>query len=238
MSNNPRAVGRHSPPHITQKWGFGLAPEKPDIRARRCRAADHILQRLESTSFTDTSADMAAISEIKGLFNRAHRQDQWDWFIVWAQLGRVPSWLAMSIARDLTAWRKAIKEGEHEKAGEIAGELRSAGIARFIQCYLEGRTDWKGGVIYILSTRSSPELLKIGYTTRDPVRRASEINSATGVLEPFGVRAAWSVKEAAITEGEIHALLSEWRVRQDREFFAMDYRDAFKIIATHIRGKN
>ena len=36
------------------------------------------------------------------------------------------------------------------------------------------------GIVYALGTREAPDMLKVGMTTRDPVQRVKEINSATG----------------------------------------------------------
>ncbi len=84
--------------------------------------------------------------------------------------------------------------------------------------------------IYVLSTRESRDILKIGFTTRSVVDRVTEINSATGVLIPFGVRAVWRVKNAHGCEKELHELFAENRIRNDREFFKLDFRDAFNRI--------
>ncbi len=52
---------------------------------------------------------------------------------------------------------------------------------------------------------------------------------------PFGVRAVWSVKDAHRIETIIHEKLSEYRIRKDREFFAMNYREAFRSINNILR---
>ena len=88
--------------------------------------------------------------------------------------------------------------------------------------------------IYILSTRANPDILKIGFTTRSVVERVHEINSATGVLVPFGVRAVWRVKNAQDCEKKIHNLFSENRIRNDREFFKLEFRDAFSRINRYL----
>jgi hypothetical protein len=57
-----------------------------------------------------------------------------------------------------------------------------------------------------------------------------EINSATGIFEPYGVRAVWIVLKAPLVEKAVHDALTEYRVRGDREFFELNYVTAFKII--------
>lgn len=72
----------------------------------------------------------------------------------------------------------------------------------------------------------SIDVLKIGMTTRDVVVRAREINSATGVLYPLGVRKVFKVHDAHSAEKAIHKALAEYRIRDDREFFKIGFQDA------------
>ncbi|WP_328872243.1 GIY-YIG nuclease family protein [Streptomyces sp. NBC_00287] len=119
--------------------------------------------------------------------------------------------------------------------------LRAAGMPERLRDFVSGSpTPLDGrGFVYVLSTREAPEMLKIGYTDRDPLTRAKEINSATGVIIPWGVRGAWTVAQARRVEAEVHALLADYRVRSDREFFHMPFAEAARIIeqyATAARG--
>ena len=91
--------------------------------------------------------------------------------------------------------------------------------------------------MYILSSRENPKFLKIGYTERRVEDRVKEINSGTGVMTPFGVRAVWSVEKASEMEMLIHKELDKFRIRQDREFFNIDYFDAVAIINKLIAEK-
>ena len=92
--------------------------------------------------------------------------------------------------------------------------------------------------INILSTREQPHFLKIGVTTRSVEQRVKEINSATGVVIPFGVRAVWPVRNPEQIEREIHELLSPYRVRVDREFFQINYQGACRKILDFIKAKD
>jgi hypothetical protein len=82
------------------------------------------------------------------------------------------------------------------------------------------------GWVYILSTREIPDLLKIGMTTRTVEERVREINRATGVVIPFGVRACWRVKSPSTAERMLHQEFDGQRVRSDREFFRIDFFQA------------
>jgi hypothetical protein len=74
------------------------------------------------------------------------------------------------------------------------------------------------------------DLLKIGMTRRTVEDRVREINAATGVAIPFGVRCCWRVKEPSAAERLIHAALADYRVRSDREFFRLDFHEAKRRI--------
>jgi hypothetical protein len=219
---------------IHQKWGFGMAPVKPGIQRQRDLAATTVLSVLEAdcslrSSLTD---DM---SEVKGLFTRSYKQDQWDWFTVWTQLGRPGRKRCRSISSDLGELRRAVLDHDADRAGPARGRLRQAGTAALLRGFLEpwpsGRPVAPGtGFVYILSTRTSPHLLKIGYTERTVEQRLKEINSATGVAEPYGARAVWTVQNAPEMEKAVHKALAGYRVRPDREFFELPYGTAFVAI--------
>lgn len=65
---------------IYQKWGFGMASPKPETQASRQRAAERLMAFLDVDTRDDGLLD--ALSEMKGLFSRIARQDQWDWFSI------------------------------------------------------------------------------------------------------------------------------------------------------------
>ena len=91
------------------------------------------------------------------------------------------------------------------------------------------------GWIYILSTRESRDLLKIGVTTRTVEQRTRENNSATGVAIPFGVMCCWRVSKPREVETLVHNALREFRLRGDREFFQVPFSIAEQRIETVIR---
>ena len=75
-------------------------------------------------------------------------------------------------------------------------------------------------------------------TTRNVIKRCNEINSATGVVYPFSPRTVFRVIDAKKAEREVHAALAQWRVRNDREFFVMDYAIASFLIEKLLRKNN
>ena len=67
---------------VHQKWGFGMAPPKERTVVLRQKAARLVLKALSGEKSTDSDSLAEAISEVKGLFNRSKKMDQWDWFVV------------------------------------------------------------------------------------------------------------------------------------------------------------
>ncbi len=95
--------------------------------------------------------------------------------------------------------------------------------------------DSSGGIrpmeyVYILVNKSMPGMVKIGMTTNTPAKRAVEINKATGVPTPWVP--VWSLKCYAsyILEQRVHEHLSQYRVSNNREMFAIDSMTAQRVI--------
>ena len=227
------ADGSSGEVRVSQKWGFGMAPPKPETQQRRLGWVSHVLGLIKYESPQKESP--MAVSEVKGLFNRVVRQDQWDWFVVFQQLGYPGRVKSRKVASKLAELRKAITT-ETSPPGHLLDTLRDLGVIRHLTNFLSGDTsDRQLEQIYILSTREQPHMLKIGFTTRSVLDRVNEINSATGVVIPYGVRAVWSVRDARDIEAKIHKSLADYRVRSDREFFYMDYERAFERINNLLR---
>ena len=71
------------------KWGFGMAPISERMQARYDAAVQTALDLMDGNLIFD-EVNLDAISELKGMFNRCIRQDQWDWFSVFTELGTPP----------------------------------------------------------------------------------------------------------------------------------------------------
>ncbi len=224
---------------VEQKWGFGMAPPFKTTHLKRelsCKAVRQII-----TTPQIEAARLAAeeIAEVKGLFTRTWKQDQWDWFTVWTQLGRLGAPRAKEISINLGSLRRSSIDGNQDAFNSSLKNLILLRTNRYLSIFI-GEISFASpkGQIYILSTRDNRKILKIGYTERPVEDRVKEINSSTGVVVPFGVRAVWNVANAPQVEREIHDLLKPFRVRSDREFFEIDYKDAFRIIRDFIKSRN
>lgn len=221
---------------IHQKWGFGMAPLKPETQASRKRAAERLMAFLDADTRDDKLPE--ALSEMKGLFSRIARQDQWDWFSTSRALGYPSARMARVIAETIGAARRALVSDDTDllrKQWLLLRRLPCRSCVRVLLGTAHIAEKEGAGWIYLLSTREMPDLLKIGMTTRTVEERLREINGATGVAFPFGVRRCWRTLYPAATERLVHEALAEHRVRADREFFRASFRVAAKIIDNALR---
>lgn len=217
------------------KWGFGMAPISQKMRNRYDRAVETALDILEGSAAADT-VDLNDISELKGMFNRSIRQDQWDWFSVFSALGRPDRHLMRRYVGELTSLRRAIASKNQSEIERSSKLLIDWNVLQYLYVYKSGDVSNSslGGWIYILSNREQPTVLKIGMTTRTVEERVKEINSATGLLIPYAARKVFRVADAPAAEKAIHSLLSNHRIRSDREFFEISFADAVRIIEEYI----
>jgi hypothetical protein len=75
------------------------------------------------------------------------------------------------------------------------------------------------GFVYCLSNDAMPGLLKVGYTTKNPMARAEELSASSGVPAPFQVLFYLETKNPAQMEAMVHASLENYRKNESREFF-------------------
>ena len=224
--------------HIA-KWGFGMAPISPRMRARYDRAVQSLLDVVDGR-VDPSDIDPNDISELKGMFNRCIRQDQWDWFSVYSEFGRPPISSLSKRVKELDDLRKSIVQRDTDSSEALAGTLKSAGIlkqilARYGSEGKQGEPDSDSEWIYILSTREQPNYLKIGMTLRNVEERVKEINSATGVLFPYSARAVFPVTDAKLAERKVFERLKTFRIRNDREFFEIPFREAEYVVRRTLR---
>lgn len=236
-------VGESAPnkARLRTKWGFGDAPLKPKHREKSIDAIEDLLSLLEGGG-SEATPKLDSISHVKGLFSRVVKQDQWDWSTVWRLLGRPSTKPARRIAQTLAAYRRSLSQGDSNTAQELRDTLLNLGTERYLESFLNGPSEVRAsgnqpGYIYILSTRDRPNLLKIGFTTRTVEERVKEINSANGVIVQFGIRSVWEVDDTHEVERELHDALSEFRVRSDREFFELDYREAMRLVNQYLHNR-
>lgn len=213
------------------KWGFGAAPFKEKADNKNKFALITIDKYLSGEKIQNEKL-CECISHVKGMFNRIKKQNQWDWFTTSMYFDYPTSKDIGNIVTILSDLRNAITQKDYEQQEHLAHTLEKSNIRIYINNYLNFNPNDESGdeYIYILSRKEEKELLKVGMTRRNVVKRCQEINSATGVVYPFSPRAVYRVNNAKKAEKEIHKALDQWRVRNDREFFLLDYKLATYII--------
>ena len=215
------------------KWGFGMSP----ISSRMRRRYDHAVQTTLDLLYgnpSDPQIVVEALSELKGMFNRCVRKDQWDYAMVHEELGAPAETDSRRIVSHLTELRRAFVARNDEAVEEAQHRLENSNVLLFLENYQNGDGGHDGangaGWIYVLSTREAPSILKVGMTSRSVSLRVKEINSATGVIYPFGARDVFRVHNAKEAEEAIHQALSSYRIRSDREFFDIPPGEARRLI--------
>ncbi len=216
--------------------GFGMVPPRPETLSRYLHSAQNVVDILFGSEPNENALD--SISEVKGLCNRVLREDQPDWVVVWLRLGLPNRRRLKWMARDLPTFRQAVKEGDVHGYEWVAESLQRAGLGTALRFFIKGdelSLEEGCGYLYLLSTRSDRSLIKIGQTQRSLLKRVEEINRATGVVDPFSPRNIWFVVDPVGAESAAHELLSEYRVRVDREFFRIEPREASRKITELLR---
>lgn len=86
------------------------------------------------------------------------------------------------------------------------------------------------GEVYVLrSALHKKNVYKIGFTTKDAHERARQLGATSGQPDTFNVVQSWKVKMPRQIEQQVHHILAEYRINQNREFFEVKYE---KIRAT------
>ena len=227
-------------PEVFEKWGFVMAPPKRATQISRELWARTVIKAIVEPAASPWPTEVhEAISGAKGMFMRIFRMDQWDWFTVYCQLGHPSRGLAKAIGEALADMRIAARDDDVNglrQAQKRLSEMPARRCLRFFLGELVVPEEPNAGWIYVLSTREMPDLLKIGMTTRTVLERVREINNATGVAIPFGVRRCWRVSDPRQSEKLLHEILDSSRLRADREFFRADFLEVERRIQEALDG--
>lgn len=101
--------------------------------------------------------------------------------------------------------------------------------------YNKKRRQERSGYVYVLTNRSMPGMVKIGFTSRSAGVRANELSGATGVPTDFKIVFQARARDALTLEKAVHQRLRNARVKQGREFFRVSPRRARKEIVKEMR---
>lgn len=83
------------------------------------------------------------------------------------------------------------------------------------------------GWVYVLSNKAMPDIIKIGYSTKDPSLRADEL-AGTGLPHAFVVEYDALIIEPRDVEQQVHQQLREFH--EGKEFFRIAVRQAIECI--------
>lgn len=218
------------------KWGFGMAPLKQLTENENRKALTCVRNFVIENNILISGNFLDEISRTKGIFNRIIKQDQWDWFTVYMYLDYPTYRDVKNIVSALTSLRTAIIKKDDLLRQCSLNRLKENRFVTYCNNYLNFDIKAKSPVeyLYILSRREEKDVLKIGMTTRNVQKRVYEINSATGVLYPLSARKVFKVKDSKLVEKAVHNILSEYRMRADREFFKIEYAKACSIIDEYL----
>ena len=227
----------------TENLGFGMLPISPRMQPRYDCVIQAFLDFLHGkTSLSEISLD--DLSELKGMFNRCLRQDQWDWFSVFTRFGEPEQRHMTQIVGMLKLLRRSIIDDNHKDIELAQRKLIQNDISYYLDNFQANRDpssyyDKTGsedtGLIFIISIREQRTLLKIGMTRQSMIDYVKEFNSAVEIKIPFSVRRIFRVKLAERAEREIHQLLSQYCVNLDRKFFELSYSRAVSLIDKHLQ---
>jgi len=83
--------------------------------------------------------------------------------------------------------------------------------------------------LYIASNQSLEGIVKIGFTRRNPSERMLELDT-TGVPTPFDISFVACLEDAKNLESLVHQYLADCRIRNEREFFKINLREAINAV--------
>lgn len=219
-------------------WGFGMAPFNKKTKESYSNALSDVANYIAYKNNSNQICD--SISIAKGLFNKILKQDQWDWFMVYEYFNYPALDCCRNIVSHLVTLRRSIINNDLSLIEKSNYALNSL---RFTTFHTEFSTFSHRGArneeyVYILSRKEERETLKIGMTTRAVSLRVKEINSSTGILYPISARAVFKVSCCKNAERVSHESLNDYRIRTDREFFSLDFYEAYEIIRKSLRDQN
>jgi hypothetical protein len=84
--------------------------------------------------------------------------------------------------------------------------------------------------VYVLVHPQEPELLKIGYTSKEPTQRLKEINSQTGVAGEYRMVYIYRTVNGQRLETAVHSFLKDKRINPRKEHFQINREEVIQVI--------
>lgn len=92
------------------------------------------------------------------------------------------------------------------------------------------------GTVYILLNPKFPDLIKIGKTKRDPMKRVLELSRQTGVPADYILVYDELVNDCDKVERKLHEKFAGYREVRNKEFFRVRPTDAIKALNEYAKG--
>ena len=115
--------------------------------------------------------------------------------------------------------------------------IRELGEVKHQECNVEEEKEWdeeargvNEGWVYVLTNEAMPNLVKIGYTIKDPAIQAEELSSVVEVSFPFVVVYKAFVYQPHQLELAVHKKLDSKRQNGTREFCECEPLEAIELI--------
>ncbi|QOD59362.1 GIY-YIG nuclease family protein [Polaribacter haliotis] len=211
----------------THKWEFGMYPISKEMSDRYEKSIFRIIKFLNDFIIYNKVLD--DFSELKGMLNRTVKKNQLDWFTVYEKLHYPNERELVGVIFLITELRNLLKNNNSLEEFKQNEKIFLCYLKKLIENY-NSKINAPEEYLYILSLKNEPDILKIGMTTGKVSKRVNQINSSTGVLNPYGVRKVFKVKNCKVAERESHLILSDYRIRKDREFFKIPFAQALDLI--------
>ncbi|MEG4997848.1 leucine-rich repeat domain-containing protein [Microcoleus sp. B4-D4] len=116
------------------KWEFGRAPISVTMQGRYNYTVQSMIDFLEGNA-TIEEIEPDKISELKGMFNRCLRKDQWDWLSVFARFGSPKRESLTPLIPLLIDLRRSVISGETQIVGSISQRLLQLDLLRLLRTF-------------------------------------------------------------------------------------------------------
>ena len=211
-----RATGLHDPRAELPKWGFGIAPPKPHLWKQFNAAAEEFQSFLSNGESESLGTTADAISEMKGLFNRCCKKDQWNWFVIWQRLGFPSLPYLRSLVNCCGELRRALIKGDSEAIERSRDKCAKHFMLEIIDLFLGDReiiTDPGNGFAFIMASRSGSAISATGATSEPIIEFTDKLNEALSPDPLLGIFHAWRVNDTELAGRLINNFLKEHKVR-------------------------
>ena len=182
------------------------------------RKNDLIRSLLESGKFYDC--------EVDGRFRWHHELGDWNRDVITEEPEKRSVFYESLRKKALKDYGTILSDFQRLKArlDEVVAKQEAEEFAKLEAKHREFRealrpTDWgaidrrhaevREGFVYVLTNASMPGLIKLGFTTQSPPKRAEQLSRETPVPTPFNVACYWRVKDPYVLEQMLGADLKE-----------------------------